>query len=54
MIPTRFRHAEGACELGYEEGCVERDDTAKGVWWLIAALFGFGLWFWRRPRPIEK
>ena len=56
MIPTRFRRAEGACELGYEEGYAERHDTSKGVWWLsfFAALFGFGLWFWRRPRPIEK
>ena len=53
MIPTRFRHAEGACELGYEEVCAERHE---GVWWLsfVAALFGFGLWIWRRPRPVEK
>jgi hypothetical protein len=56
MIPTRFRHAEGACDLGYDEGCLKPTDGPQGVWWLgfFAALFGFGLWFWRRPGPLEK
>jgi len=56
MIPTRFRQAEGACDLGDDQSCDERRDNRQGVWWLgfMAAILGFGLWFWRRPRPFEK
>jgi hypothetical protein len=55
MLPTRFHQAEGACDLGYEN-CEEPRDNRRGVWWfgLVAAVFGFGLWFWKRPRPLEK
>jgi hypothetical protein len=56
MIPTRFRRAEGACDLGYDQNCDERRDSRQSVWWLglVAAVFGFGLWFKWRPRPLEK
>ncbi len=56
MLPTRFRRAEGACDLGYDEGCGKRRDNRLGVWSLgfVAAVLGFGLWFWTRPRPLEK
>jgi hypothetical protein len=55
MMPTRFRQAEGACDLGYGD-CEEAREHRNGLWWvgLFAAIFGFGLWFWRRPRPLGK
>jgi hypothetical protein len=55
MMPTRYRQAEGACDLGYED-CEEAREHPYGLWWvgLFAAIFGFGVWFWRRPRPLAK
>jgi len=56
MIPTRFRRAEGACDLGYDELSERHAEDWQSVWWLglIVAIFSVGCWFRRRPRPAQQ